>query len=144
MTALRLSVVRLPTGRGARFTEVRSPETIGFCECFHRTLKEEFFTGAFRGTLCESLDQLKRNGSLPGVVQSGASPSRIPEPKDENPTRRSWKVRRRCLRSESPQLKSTSGTAAAEAAKRPPVSRSKDTVSAVRRTETPKLRTIYK
>ena len=40
-------------------TEVRSPETNGFCERFHRTLKEEFFTVAFRRTLYESLNQLQ-------------------------------------------------------------------------------------
>src|SRR5690349_11212082 len=31
-----------------RRTEVRSPETNGFCERFHRTIKEEFFVTAFR------------------------------------------------------------------------------------------------
>jgi hypothetical protein len=35
----------------------RSPQTNGFCERFHRTVKEEFFQVAFRKTLYESLDQ---------------------------------------------------------------------------------------
>lgn len=42
-----------------RKTQVRSPETNGFCERFHRTLKEEFFATAFRKTLYESLEQLQ-------------------------------------------------------------------------------------
>ena len=42
-----------------RRTEVRSPETNGFCERFHRTVKEEFFSVAFRKTLYESVEQLQ-------------------------------------------------------------------------------------
>ena len=42
-----------------RRTQIGSPETNGFCERFHRTVKEEFFTVAFRKTLYESLDQLQ-------------------------------------------------------------------------------------
>jgi transposase len=42
-----------------RRTDVASPETNGFCERFHRTVKEEFFQVAFRKTLYESLDQLQ-------------------------------------------------------------------------------------
>lgn len=42
-----------------RRTEVRSPETNGFCERFHRTVQEEFFAVAFRKTFYESLDQLQ-------------------------------------------------------------------------------------
>jgi transposase len=42
-----------------RRTEVRSPQTNGFCERFHRTLQEEFFTVAFRKTLYESVAQLQ-------------------------------------------------------------------------------------
>ena len=42
-----------------RRTEVRSPETNGFCERFHRTLKEEFFAVAFRKTFYESVEQLQ-------------------------------------------------------------------------------------
>ena len=44
-----------------RRTEVRSPETNGFCERFHRTLKEEFFSVAFRKTTYESVDQLQED-----------------------------------------------------------------------------------
>ena len=42
-----------------RRTEVRSPETNGFCERFHRTLKEEFFMTAFRQKLYASLEELQ-------------------------------------------------------------------------------------
>ena len=42
-----------------RRTEVRSPETNGFCERFHRTLKEEFFAVAFRKTFYESVEPLQ-------------------------------------------------------------------------------------
>ena len=42
-----------------RRTEVRSPQTNGFCERFHRTVKEEFFSSAFRNTLYESVAQLQ-------------------------------------------------------------------------------------
>lgn len=38
-----------------------SPETNGFCERFHRTLKEESFSVAFRKKLYESLDELQRD-----------------------------------------------------------------------------------
>jgi hypothetical protein len=40
-------------------TEVRSPETNGFCERFHRTVKEEFFTLTFRKTFHAGLDPLQ-------------------------------------------------------------------------------------
>jgi transposase InsO family protein len=42
-----------------RRTEVGSPETNGFCERFHRTVKEEFFSVAFRKTMYESVAQLQ-------------------------------------------------------------------------------------
>ena len=42
-----------------RRSEIRSPETNGFCERFHRTLKEEFFAVAFRKTFYESVDKLQ-------------------------------------------------------------------------------------
>ncbi len=38
---------------------MRSPETNGFCARFHRTVKEEFFSVAFRKTLYESVEQLQ-------------------------------------------------------------------------------------
>lgn len=44
-----------------RRTQVGSPQTNGFCERFHRTLKEEFFAVAFRKTEYESVDQLQRD-----------------------------------------------------------------------------------
>jgi transposase InsO family protein len=49
-----------------RRTEVGSPETNGFCERFHRTVKEEFFSVAFRRTFYESLAQLQAD--LDGYV----------------------------------------------------------------------------
>mgnify|MGYP001206585819 CR=1 FL=1 len=42
-----------------RRTRIGSPETNGFCERFHRTVKEEFFAVGFRRTLYESVDQLQ-------------------------------------------------------------------------------------
>jgi transposase InsO family protein len=42
-----------------RRTEVRSPQTNGFCERFHRTIQEEFFSTTFRNTLYESVSQLQ-------------------------------------------------------------------------------------
>lgn len=44
-----------------RRTQVRSPETNGFAERFHRTIKEEFFAVALRRTFYESVDQLQRD-----------------------------------------------------------------------------------
>lgn len=42
-----------------RNTKVHSPKTNGFCERFNRTLKEEFFSVAYRKTLYESVQQLQ-------------------------------------------------------------------------------------
>lgn len=42
-----------------RRTDVGSPQTNGFCERFHRTVKEEFFSVAFRKTFYESVAQLQ-------------------------------------------------------------------------------------
>ena len=42
-----------------RRTGVRSPETNGFCERFHRTVKEEFFSVAFRQKLYGSVAELQ-------------------------------------------------------------------------------------
>jgi Integrase core domain/Homeodomain-like domain len=44
-----------------RRTQVGSPQTNGFCERFHRTAKEEFFSVAFRKTLYASIDQLQED-----------------------------------------------------------------------------------
>ena len=44
-----------------RRTRIGSPETNGFCERFHRTVKEEFFAVAFRRTFYESVEQLQRD-----------------------------------------------------------------------------------
>jgi transposase InsO family protein len=44
---------------GHRTTKVRSPQTNGFVERFHRTLLEEFFAIALRKTLYESLEALQ-------------------------------------------------------------------------------------
>jgi hypothetical protein len=54
---LFLAISQIPHRR----TEVRSPQTNGFCERFHRTLKEEFFTVAFRKTRYESVAQLQND-----------------------------------------------------------------------------------
>lgn len=42
-----------------RNTKVHSPQTNGFCERFHRTLKEEFFNVAFRKKIYESVQNLQ-------------------------------------------------------------------------------------
>jgi len=42
-----------------RRAEFRPPESNGFCKRFHRTVKEELFTMAFRKTSSESLDQFE-------------------------------------------------------------------------------------
>lgn len=42
-----------------RTTKVRSPQTNGFCERFHRTLKEEFFAVALRKKFYESVQDLQ-------------------------------------------------------------------------------------
>jgi len=44
-----------------RRTDIGSPETNGFCERFHRTVKEEFYAVAFRRTFYESLEQLQHD-----------------------------------------------------------------------------------
>jgi hypothetical protein len=44
-----------------RRTRIGSPATNGFCERFHRTVKEEFYSVAFRRTFYESVDQLQRD-----------------------------------------------------------------------------------
>jgi len=44
-----------------RRTRVGSPETNGFCERFHRTVKEEFYAVAFRKKLYQSVDELQRD-----------------------------------------------------------------------------------
>src|SRR3989454_12142545 len=44
-----------------RRTQIGSPETNGFCERFHRTVKEEFFSVAVRRTFYQSIDQLARD-----------------------------------------------------------------------------------
>jgi len=68
-----------------RRTEVRSPETKGFYERFHRTAKEDFSAVAFRKTFYESLDQLqadldgylefyKRERAYQGYCTKGRTP----------------------------------------------------------------------
>jgi transposase InsO family protein len=42
-----------------RRTQVRKPQTNGFVERFHRTVKEEFFEVAFRQKFYESVDTLQ-------------------------------------------------------------------------------------
>lgn len=40
-------------------TKARSPQTNGICERFHRTMKDEFYSIAFRKKLYQSLDELQ-------------------------------------------------------------------------------------
>jgi len=40
-------------------TKARSPQTNGICERFHRTMKDEFYSTAFRKKLYQSLDELQ-------------------------------------------------------------------------------------
>jgi len=69
-----------------RRTDIGSPETNGFCERFHRTVKAEFYAVAFRKTFYESLEQLQRDlrerppglpharpHALPGVLTGSRS-----------------------------------------------------------------------
>lgn len=42
-------------------TDIGSQETNVFCERFHRTVKEQLYSVAFRKTLYESLEQLQRD-----------------------------------------------------------------------------------
>jgi transposase len=44
-----------------RNTKVHSPQTNGFCERFHRTLKEEFFSVAYRKKLYGSVQELQED-----------------------------------------------------------------------------------
>ena len=44
-----------------RRTRVKSPQTNGFVERFHRTVLEEFFTQAFRKKFYVSLEDLQRD-----------------------------------------------------------------------------------
>jgi hypothetical protein len=44
-----------------RRTDIGSPQTNGFCERFHRTVKEEFFSVAFRRTHYGSVAQLQQD-----------------------------------------------------------------------------------
>jgi len=51
---------KIGEGQGNRWRGIsRSPQTNGLCERFHRTVKEEFFTVAFRQNLYLSVDQLQ-------------------------------------------------------------------------------------
>jgi putative transposase len=40
-------------------TKVRSPQTNGICERFHKTILQEFYQITFRKKLCESIDALQ-------------------------------------------------------------------------------------
>jgi len=42
-------------------TKVKSPQTNGICERFHRTVLDEFFRIAFRKKLYRSIDELQRD-----------------------------------------------------------------------------------
>ena len=42
-------------------TKVRSPQTNGICERFHRTMKEEFYDITFRKKIYESMAQLQQD-----------------------------------------------------------------------------------
>ncbi len=50
-----------------RTTKVHSPQTNGFCERFHRTLKDEFFSVAYRKKLYGSVQELQED--LDGFVR---------------------------------------------------------------------------
>lgn len=64
-----------------RRTDIGSPETNGFCERFHHTVREEFHAVAFRRTLYESLEQLQGGSRcLRHLLQPRARPSRLSHP----------------------------------------------------------------
>jgi len=59
-----------------RRIEPGSPESNGFCERFHRTVKEEFFTVAFRKTFYERVVQ--QQADLDRYLESAAHPQLLP------------------------------------------------------------------
>jgi hypothetical protein len=74
--SLRASSWRL-TDR-ARSTDVASPETKGFCECFHRAVKEELFQVAFRKNVYGTLDQLILIASWSSTIGSAPIKDTVP------------------------------------------------------------------
>ena len=42
-------------------TKVKSPQTNGICERFHKTILQEFYQVVFRKTLFESIEQLQKD-----------------------------------------------------------------------------------
>ena len=42
-------------------TKVKSPQTNGICERFHKTILQEFYQVVFRKTLYESIEQLQND-----------------------------------------------------------------------------------
>ncbi len=70
-----------------RKTQVRSPETNGFCERSHRTLKEEFFATAFRKTLCEAWSSCRRTRMATRSFTTASAPTRAGAPAAARPIR---------------------------------------------------------
>lgn len=79
-----------------RTTRAKRPQTNGFCERFHRTVKEEFYSVAFRKTFYESLDQLQRDLDHYLSLTIASAPTRATAPRAAPLTKRSWMGWKRC------------------------------------------------
>jgi transposase InsO family protein len=77
-----------------RRTEIGSPEANGFCERFHRTVKEEVFAVAFRKTFYERVAQLQGDLDTYSVLQSRARAPGLPHAGAARRTRPSSMARR--------------------------------------------------
>ncbi len=66
-------------------TKVKSPQTNGICERFHKTILQEFYQVTFRKKICETIEQLQNeNGSITTTMNA---PIRAKSVKGDPPCR---------------------------------------------------------
>ena len=68
-------------------TKVKSPQTNGICERFHKTILQEFYQVTFRKKIYEDIDQLQNDLDLWIVTTTMNAPTRAKSAKAERPCR---------------------------------------------------------
>jgi len=68
-------------------TKVKSPQTNGICERFHKTILQEFYQVTFRKKVYQDIDQLQNDLDLWIVTTTMNAPTRAKSAKAERPGR---------------------------------------------------------
>ena len=71
-------------------TKVKSPQTNGICERFHKTILQEFYQVTFRKKIYETIEQLQNVWTNGSITTTMNAPIRAKSVKGDPPCRLRW------------------------------------------------------